>query len=179
MPIEIVIDGTDGAGKTSFVNFLLKKIRTRSLTVDTVAPYREQEVYPLWEQQPLQAAKIINGIIEAHRIRLQHLDCIVWDRGWPTAFVSTDNATARDCFNPLPTTTILLLGSTQKTRAKALQLNSPGEWVSDDALIDYYNIRYHALPQTYQQATLACYHDTNGLFEFELIWEQILPAFST
>ncbi len=50
--LEIVIDGTDGAGKTLCVSALKEHLQNLGFSVGTLAPYREKEVYHLWANEP-------------------------------------------------------------------------------------------------------------------------------
>lgn len=167
-PIEVVVDGTDGAGKTACVRFLLDRWTRRGLAVASHAPYREQEVYPLWATEPERAAQIITGIMARFRAAHPSADVVVWDRGWPTAFVTTTDPRARAAFEPLPPLTVLLLSSTDRTRAKAQALDLRGEWVRDDALIAHYNAAYHALDgASADRELLRVVPDASGTFDFE------------
>lgn len=166
-PIDVVVDGTDGAGKSACVRFLIDRWTRRGLSVATHAPYREQEVYPLWASDPERAAQLITGIMARFRAAHASSDAIVWDRGWPTAFVTTTDLRARSLFEPLPPLTVLLLGSTDRTRAKARSLNLAGVWVRDDALIAHYNAAYHALSAPTDRTFLRALPDATGTFDFE------------
>ena len=168
-PIDVVVDGTDGAGKTACVRFLLDRWTRRGLAVASHAPYREQEVYPLWAAQPERAAQIITGVMTRFRTAHPGADVVVWDRGWPTAFVTTADPRARAAFEPLPPLTVLLLSSTARTRAKARALDLRGAWVRDDALIERYNAAYHALGAPADRQLLRAVPDASGTFDFEHI----------
>jgi hypothetical protein len=176
-PIEVVVDGTDGAGKTACVRFLLDRWTRRGLVVASHAPYREQEVYPLWAAEPERAAQIITGIMARFRTAHPSADVVVWDRGWPTAFVTTTDPRARAAFEPLPPLTVLLLSSTDRTRAKARALDLRGAWVRDDALIEHYNAAYHALGDApADRKLLRAVPDVSGTFDFEHIARGLEPA---
>lgn len=179
-PVEVVVDGTDGAGKTACVRFLLDRWTRRGLVVASHAPYREQEVYPLWAAEPERAAQIITGIMARFRATHPSADVVVWDRGWPTAFVTTTDPQARATFEPLPPLTVLLLSSTDRTRAKAQALNLRGEWLRDDALVEHYNAAYHALggaPAAHK--LLRVIPDATGTFDFEHIAHRLEPDLET
>lgn len=183
-PIEVVVDGTDGAGKTACVHFLVDRWTRRGLAVASHAPYREQEVYPLWAAEPERAAQIITGIMARFRAAHASADVVVWDRGWPTAFVTTTAPQARAAFEPLPPLTVLLLSSTDRTRAKARDQDLRGEWVRDDALIEHYNAAYHALDAFHALHALHAPFDrkllraapgASGTFDFEHIARELDP----
>jgi hypothetical protein len=169
-PIDVVVDGTDGAGKTACVRFLIDRWTRRGLAAVAHAPYREEEVYPLWAAEPERAAQIITRIMARFRTAHASADVVVWDRGWPTAFVSTTDPRARAAFEPLPPLTVLLLSSAERTRAKARALNLPGVWVRDDALVEHYNAAYHALDGApAARELLRAVPDASGTFDFEHI----------
>jgi hypothetical protein len=175
-PIDVVVDGTDGAGKTACVRFLVDRWRQRGLAAFSHAPYREQEVYPLWAAEPARAARIITGIMARFRAAHPSADVVVWDRGWPTAFVTTTDPGARAAFEPLPPLTVLLLSSTDRTRAKARALDLRGEWVRDDALVEHYNAAYHALGDApSDRKLLRVLPDAAGTFDFEHIARELDP----
>jgi hypothetical protein len=174
-PIDVVVDGTDGAGKTACVGFLVERWKRRGLEVASHAPYREQEVYPLWATEPERAAQIITGIMARFRTAHASADVVVWDRGWPTAFVTTIDPRARAAFEPLPPLTVLLLSSTDRTRAKARALNLRGVWVRDDALVEHYNAAYHALGAPADRKLLRVVPDASGAFDFEHIAHELEP----
>ena len=168
-PIEVVIDGTDGAGKTACVAALIERWTRAGLRVVGRAPYREREVYPLWATEPARAAQIITAIIARARADTAGADLLVWDRGWPTAFVSTDDAAARAGFAPLPPLTVLLLGSAAATRRKAMTQHPRGVWVSDDALIARYHAAYHALAAPAGTHLLRALPDAADRFDVDAI----------
>lgn len=145
VPLELVVDGTDGAGKTSFVTHLLEHCRSLGLRTASYAPYREREVYPLWADEPERAAQIITEILDRRRAESAHLDVLIWDRGWPTAYITTDHPRARAAFLPLPPVTVLLLGTPEMTRAKVRTHGARGEWVDDEALIQRFHAAYLSL----------------------------------
>lgn len=174
-PIDVVVDGTDGAGKSACVGFLVERWRRRGLAVVSHAPYREQEVYPLWAASPGLAAQIITGIMARFRTAHASADVVVWDRGWPTAFVTTTDLRARAAFEPLPPLTVLLLSSTDRTRAKARALDLPGVWVRDDALVEHYNAAYHALGAPADRTLVRVVPAASGTFDFEHIARALEP----
>ncbi|MEO7733456.1 MAG: hypothetical protein ABIY55_21010 [Kofleriaceae bacterium] len=174
-PIDVVVDGTDGAGKTACVRFLLERWRRRGLAVASHAPYREHEVYPLWAAEPARAAQIITGSMTRFRTAHPSADVVVWDRGWPTAFVTTSDPRARAAFEPLPPLTVLLLSSTDRTRAKAQALDLRGVWLRDEALVEHYNAAYHALGAPADGALRRVVPDASGMFDFEHIARALEP----
>ncbi len=179
-PIDVVVDGTDGAGKTACVRFLLDRWMRRGLAVVSHAPYREQEVYPLWAAEPERAAQIITGIMTRFRTAHPSADVVVWDRGWPTAFVTTADPRARAAFEPLPPLTALLLSSADRTRAKARALNLHGVWARDDALVEHYNAGYHALGGASADGKVVrVVPDASGTFDFERIAQGLEPDLET
>lgn len=117
-PIEVVIDGTNFGGKTPLVTRLLAAFAARGWSAASASVYREGELYSQWDDDPVGAATTILARMQAHRARLGHLDVLVWDRGWPTCFVSTRNAAARRLFLPLQPLTFILLNSAEATAKK-------------------------------------------------------------
>lgn len=117
-PVEVVIDGTNFGGKTPLVTRLLEVLAARGWLADSASVYREGEVYSRWDDDPVGAAATIVARMQAHRRRLAHLDVLVWDRGWPTCFVSTRDPAARRLFVPLPPLTFILLNSAAATAKK-------------------------------------------------------------
>lgn len=117
-PVEVVIDGTNFGGKTPLVARLLELFAARGWLAGSASVYREGEVYDRWDDDPVGAAGTIVGRMQAHRERLAHLDVLVWDRGWPTCFVSTHSAAARRLFLPLQPLTSILLNSAAATAKK-------------------------------------------------------------
>ena len=172
-PFEIVVDGTDGAGKTICVQFLVAKLADLGLTVAQHAPYRVVEVYPLWDTAPAQAAATITTVMQQFRVAHPHADILVWDRGWPTAYISTTDLGAWALFAPFPSATILLLSTTGRTRDKARAKHSPGEWVTDDALIERYHAAYHQLTPPPGHPVLRYFPDDNGMFDLPAIWRDL------
>src|SRR5258708_7237560 len=135
--IEIVIDGTDCGGKTPCVEALRRAFATIA-SVRICAAFRVREVYPLWETGPRPAAAIIGEVMDEVRLT-DTSDVILWDRGWPTVWVSTDDPVARNLLLPFPDLTILLLNSVETTHAKAAKNGLSAVWVTDPALVQ----RYH------------------------------------
>jgi len=118
VPVEVVVDGTNFGGKTPLVARLLELLAARGWSAGSASVYREGEVYAQWDDDPVGAAATIVGRMQVHRERSAQLDVLVWDRGWPTCFVSTRNAAARRRFLPLPPLTFVLLNSAAATARK-------------------------------------------------------------
>jgi thymidylate kinase len=166
---EIVVDGTDGAGKTTLVSELISTLSEIGMRVGTLAPYRVQEVYPLWQRDPVLAASTIVGIMDRFRSQQRGVDVIVWDRGWPTAFVSTTSAEARSLFQPFPDLTILLLNSDRATIAK-VQAGSAAVWLTDPELRKQYRDAYDGLAAEVRDATLwVLQANASGYFDLQAI----------
>lgn len=175
-PLELVVDGTDGAGKTSFITYLLAHCAQRGLRAASYAPYREREVYPLWADEPERAAQLITDAIARHRAACRHLDVLVWDRGWPTAYITTEHPDARAAFLPLPPVTVLLLGTPEMTRAKVRAHGARGEWVEDEALIQRYHAAYLSLRAPVAHRLLRALPDaTSSRFDFPALLRELTP----
>lgn len=173
--MDLVVDGTDGAGKTPLVAALCESLRARGHEVATYAPYRVEEVFPLWQSEPRRAAAIITGHME--RFRDAHPRAvIVWDRGWPTAWVSTDDAQARDAFRPLPAVTVLLLNTTRTTRFRAAKHASTAPWMVEDELIERFNAAYRALAGATDATILAYQPGAEDRFDYAPIVLETLTA---
>jgi hypothetical protein len=153
-PIEIVVDGTDSGGKTPCVDALCRTFAA-GRDVRSCAPFRVQEVYPLWDREPRRAAAIIRAIMDDFRHASAAADLIIWDRGWPTVWVSTADLIARGALLPFPSLTVLLLNSMETTRRKAEKHGLQATWVSDPALVRRYHDAYHALPFEVSEDNLA------------------------
>lgn len=169
---DLVIDGTDGAGKTPLVQQLIAHL-SATHSVATCAPYRVREVFPLWQSRPTQAAQIITEIMADFRSRHPD-DLIVWDRGWPTAWVSTTVAAAKAAFEPLPDLTVLLLNTTAVTRMRAAKHQSTAPWMTQEALIEGFNASYRDLadhPPTPNLLTF--YPDEHGRFDLDRCTQEI------
>jgi hypothetical protein len=175
-PIEIVVDGTDGAGKTPCVEALVGRLHARGLRVASHAPYREREVYPLWDADPVRAATTIVGVMNQFMDRHPQADVVVWDRGWPTAFVTTDDAGARAVFEPLPSLTVLLLSTSERTREKAKFHARAGIWATDDALVRRFNAAYHALEPPRDHRILRLFPDASSMFDLAEIGRRVERA---
>ncbi len=168
-PLEIVVDGTDGAGKTRFVTYLLEHCRSLGLLAASHAPYREREVYPLWADEPERAAQLITEVLARRRAEGHPLDVRIWDRGWPTAYITTDHPRARAAFLPLPAVTILLLGTPEMTRAKVRTHGARGEWACDEALIQRFHAAYLSLQPPIEPVPhklLRAFPDATARFDF-------------
>lgn len=165
-PRELVIDGTDGAGKTSLVRHLLEHCQRRGRCAAACAPYREREVYPLWAREPERAARIVTEVMAQRRAERAHLDVLLWDRGWPTAYITTEDPRARAAFLPLPPVTVLLLGTPEMTRAKVRAEGARGEWVEDEALIQRYHAAYLSLQAPLGHRLVRAFPDASSRFDF-------------
>lgn len=174
-PLEIVVDGTDGAGKTPCVAHLCERFRRRGARVATYAPYRVEEVYPLWASDPELAARTIVTIMAGQRARAE-ADVIVWDRGWPTAFVSTESPEALALFRPLPPLTLLLLSTMERTRRQARKHPHAGVWATDEERVRRYNARYHALEATNAGVVLRFFPDADERFDLAAIGDAVERA---
>lgn len=174
--MELCIDGTDGAGKTPLVAGLVASLRARGRAVATCPPYRSIEVFPLWRSEPRRAAETITGIM--HAFRAAHAGhVIVWDRGWPTAWVSTEDRDALSSFLPFPDLTALLLSTTAVTRMRAKKHASTAPWMVEEELIVGFNEKYRALAHQPLPAApkVVCFEpDQDGRFGIPAIVEALL-----
>lgn len=174
--IEVVIDGTNFGGKTPLVQRLLERIRERGKSVATASPYREVEVYGLWDDAPEDAAAQIAARMAAHRESAGGVDVFVWDRGWPTCFMSTRNAAARRLFWPLPRLSFLLLNTAAATEKKVRKYGLSEEvfpWMFRKRLRD--EISYEDLARLFAD-DLRVFRPTleDDRFDLELVSGEIL-----
>jgi hypothetical protein len=168
-PIEIVVDGTDSGGKTPCVESLYRTFAV-DRDVRTHAPFREQEVYHLWDGKPQRAAEIIRSIMDDFRRRCASADLVIWDRGWPTVWASTTDTVARRTLLPFPDLTVLLLNSIETTNRKVRKYSLQATWVTDPALVQRYNDAYHALPRQVSGDKLATFFPaSDGRYDYETI----------
>lgn len=175
-PLEIVVDGTDGAGKTPCVELFCERFRQRGVVVASHAPYREREVYPLWESAPERAARIIVEIMQRFRHAHSGAELFIWDRGWPTAYISTDDVRARALFRPLPTLTLLLLSTIARTRRQASKHPHAGVWATDEARVRRYSAAYHGLEAPNESDVLRVFPDASDMFDLPAIGEAVDAA---
>jgi hypothetical protein len=154
--IEIVIDGTDVSGKTPCVEALHREF-AKGRDVRTCAPFRVHEVYHLWEREPRQAANIIRSIMDDFRRNSAVADMIIWDRGWPTVWVSTADPVARDALLPFPELTVLLLNSIETTNRNVAKQGLQAIWLNDPALVLRYHDAYHNLPREMNPGSLVTF----------------------
>jgi hypothetical protein len=171
--IEIVVDGTDSGGKTPCVAALCERFAA-GRNVSSCAPFRVEEVYGLWEREPCRAAEIIRSIMDDFRSRHGSSDLIVWDRGWPTAWVSTADPLARQLLLPFPNLTVLLLNSMETTRTKTEKYGLRSVWVTDPALLRRYHDAYHALPSAMTGASISAFFPAaDGRYDYREIGERV------
>lgn len=178
--IEVVIDGTNFGGKTPLVLALLERIQSEGKNAVSASIYREEEVYSLWNDDPFEAATRIVSRMMIHRERAQETDVLVWDRGWPTCFVSTQNVAARRLFLPLQRLTFLLLNTDHATAKKVKKYGVSAEkypWMFHHRLQD--EISYEELSRRFAD-DLRVFRPTleEDRFDLELvsgeIWQEIL-----
>jgi len=168
-PVEIVVDGTDSGGKSPCVDALSRAFAVRQ-NVRTCAPFRVQEVYPLWEREPRRAAATIRSIMDDLRRDSAAVDVIIWDRGWPTVWVSTTDPVARGAMLPFPDLTVLLLNSMQTTRSKVQKYGLQAIWVKDPELLRRFNDAYHGLPREVNDNSVAAFFPApDGRFDYAAI----------
>ncbi len=170
-PIEIVVDGTDSGGKTPCVETLCRVFAANRI-VRTCAPFRVRQVFHLWEREPQHAAATIRSIMDDFRRDSSAADLIIWDRGWPTVWVSTLDLIARRTLLPFPDLTLLLLNSMETTRRKVQKHGLQAIWVKDPLLMRRYHDAYHALPHEVGEGDLAAFFpDGDGRYDYETISE--------
>jgi hypothetical protein len=168
-PLEIVVDGTDSGGKTPCVAALRDSFAAER-DVRTCAPFRVQEVYPLWQREPRRAAATIRAVMDDFRRASGAADMIIWDRGWPTVFVSTNDVVARGALLPFPDLTVLLLNTAETTLAKARKHGLDAVWATDPALVRRYHDAYHALPREVSHARLSVFlPNPDGRYDYAAI----------
>lgn len=170
--LEIVVDGTDSAGKTPLVE-CLAPLLARRFTVAVHAPYRVEEVFPLWAASPDEAARIVTGHMQTFRVAHATTDVVVWDRGWPTAWVSTADAAARSRFLPFPALTVLLLNTLATTEAKVRKHGLTGVWVTEPDLRERFNAAHHALDPGPEVRVARFTPDAAGRFDIPRVCDAI------
>ncbi len=99
---------------------------------------------------------------------------IVWDRGWPTAFVSTTCAEAHELFRPFPSRTILLLNTEKTILEKVQKHRLKSTWLTDFATRKKYVEAYQALAEDPQDNLLVFRADETGRFDFEQIFCRVV-----
>lgn len=166
-PIEIVIDGTDWSGKTPVVEKLVTTMRDKGWLVATGAPFREVEVFPLWQTDPFIASKTVNDVVQQLYKKYSDMQLIVWDRGWPTVFVSTDCQASRNLWIPYPNLTVLLLNSEQTILNKLQQPRITGPWVTNPILRRKFLDAYYQIAKTNDALMQLHYADIDGRFVIE------------
>ena len=176
--IEVVIDGTNFGGKTPLVARLVERMRERGRRVETASPYREREVYPLWDDDPIGAARILHEVMAQHRARAAGADVLVWDRGWPTCYIATANPAAREFFEPRPRLTFLLLNTGETTERKVRKYGiseTAYPWMHRRRLRD--EISYRELAARFA-ADVRCFTPTHddSRFDLELVSGEIVEA---
>ena len=174
---EIVVDGTDTAGKTPTIGALALQFQGK-YHLAVYSPFKLQEVFPIWSTQPQRAASVITGIMAAFRREDPALDLIIWDRGWPTAWVSTEDAVARAMFLPFPTLTVLLLNTVKTTQEKVKKYNLTGEWLTNPELLLKFNSAYHDLGSEIGARLVRFHADAGGRFDIPLVCQKIEEAFA-
>ena len=168
-PVEIVVDGTDSGGKTPCVE-ALRLAFAPDCNVQTCAPFRVREVYHLWEHEPRRAAATIRSIMDGFRCANGAADMIIWDRGWPTVWVSTADNIARDSMLPFPELTVLLLNFIETTKSKAEKYGLQAIWLTDPTLLHRYHDAYHALPREVCDDRVAAFSpNSEGRFDYSMI----------
>jgi hypothetical protein len=97
-------------------------------------------------------------------------DMIIWDRGWPTVWVSTTDSTARSALLPFPDLTVLLLNSMETTICKARKHGLQAIWASDPELVRRYHDAYHSLPREVNDGSLVTFFpEPNGRYDYAVI----------
>jgi hypothetical protein len=119
----------------------------------------------------------ITGIMAALRQGDPDLDLIIWDRGWPTVWVSTTDAVARAMFLPFPSFTVLLLNTVKTTREKIKKYNLAGEWVTNPELLRKFNRAYHDLGSETGARLVRFHADAGGRFDIPRLCQKIEEAF--
>jgi len=169
-PVEIVVDGTDGAGKTPLVEYIASRLIGLGYTVATYAPFREIEVYPLWETDPIKASRIIAEVMQRFRANHSNTEIVIWDRAWPTVFVSTNCKEAREMFCRFPDLTVLLINTEQTILEKITKHRLHSAWVIDPYARKKYIEAYRILAGTHRDDLLAFNADLNRRFNLEHIF---------
>ncbi len=177
-PFEIVVDGTDCGGKTPLVHKLVQRFADDRVPVTTAAPFKDVEVYPLWKSDPLMAARRINDVICRFRDENRGKTVLVWDRGWPTVFVSTESRLARKACLPFPDLTVLLLNTEQTILEKVAKHRLTGEWLLQSETRRRFIAAYQALADNHEPADMIVYcADTDGRFDLEKIAADVVACF--
>jgi thymidylate kinase len=168
-PTEIVVDGTDSGGKSPCVAALRQVFAAEQDTI-TCAPFRVQEVYDLWQHEPRRAASTIRSIMDGFRGDNATAKLIIWDRGWPTVWVSTTDPVARAAMLPFPDLTVLLLNSIDTTKSKVEKHGLRTIWVTDPVLVQRYHDAYHDLARQMSDGRVAAFFpDAGGRFDYATI----------
>src|SRR4051812_22493517 len=105
-------------------------------------------------------------------------DMIVWDRGWPTVWVSTTDEEARRALLPFPDLTVLLLNSMETTRRKVEQLGLQAVWVTDPAMVRQYHDAYHRLPDEVTDGVIVAFlPGPDGRYDYATVIAAVCERF--
>ncbi len=177
-PFEIVVDGTDCGGKTPLVHSLVRRFEAERVPVAVAAPFQEVEVFPLWNTDSVTASRRINDAMSRFRDANRDRAALVWDRGWPTVFVSTDNREARRLCLPYPDLTVLLLNTERTILEKVAKHQLTGEWLLQSEIRRKYLTAYRALANHGDQMRMNVYFaDSDGRFDLERIAADVVACF--
>lgn len=167
--IEIVVDGTDCAGKTPLVERLVDLFRVRGWSAIASAPFHALDPYSHWSKDPEGIARRLAKFKADFRREHPDVSIIVWDRGWPTVFVDTDNQLAREAFGNEAALTILLINSVETTIAKMRKYDLQAPYIVEPPVRGYLNRRYRLLARSTLAGLLVYEADKGGLFDYEII----------
>jgi thymidylate kinase len=175
--IEIVVDGTDCGGKTPLVESLVSELTDLGHSVATLAPFREVEVYPLWEDDPLAASRTVARVMQHFREENCNARIVVWDRGWPTVHASTYCPDARECVSPYPDWTILLLNTESTILEKIQKYRLNGLWLTNQEIRRRYLNAYNRVSEN-DEAPIKIYRaNSNGRFDIGNIVTETIKRF--
>lgn len=174
--LELTVDGTNFGGKTPLVNLLVAKLR-HIYTVECCNPFKEQpyDLYSRWGEAPIEAAQLVAAHMHQRR-ETGSAEVLIWDRGWPTVHMATRCVEARALVPPI-SSTFILLNTVATTAAKVVKYGltpATHPWMHGERLPD--ETTYDDLTKEFENHVTVFRPDLNGVFDLELVSDQILCA---
>lgn len=167
--LEIVVDGTDCAGKTPLVEQLVAALTASGRSAVACCAFQALDPYDGWVVDALSTAAALASHCDTLRKNHADVDVLVWDRGWPTVFVDTENTEARAVFGRRADVTVLLLNSVATTEEKAKKHGLSASYITDPDIRRALNRRYRSIAHRFGKSLEVFIADPLGRFDYDVI----------
>jgi thymidylate kinase len=160
--LEFVMEGHDGAGKSTVLAGVKKKLEQKGITTKIHAPFYlvkelipEDDIFCYWKNRANTAVNLLSKAIKQAREQPSNPQVLLFDRHWMTIFSEIENTPLENNWNDFPPTFFLQAAPNVTKSHERFTYDCPFT-NNDEEITKYYHI-FNNLTQKYSYHILGKY----------------------